>query len=75
MTHLEFLRRQRQLSQMDLAIKLRCHYTVISQLERGHRSSITDQQLKALRRIFGSEWDRESLLTPVSDLPPEVCVK
>ena len=48
MTNLEYVRRMAGFSQMDLAVKLRCHASVVSKLERGWQIRVNPR----IARVF-----------------------
>jgi ribosome-binding protein aMBF1 (putative translation factor) len=62
MTNLEYLRRIAAMSQMDLAVRLQCHASLVSKLERGWQAKVNPQVARRLMRIFGPEWPVNRLL-------------
>jgi len=62
MTNLEYLRRVYGISQMDLAIKLKCHSSLISKLERGWQTKVNSVIQRRLAKFFGADWTIEKLL-------------
>jgi len=47
---------------MELAVKLGCHSSLISKLERGWQTRVNDKIARKLRRIFGDQWSVDRLL-------------
>lgn len=69
-TGLEVLRRQRGLSQADVALLTGMSQIRVSEIERGMRP--IGEQLRALRDAFGMPESVEFLLTETIELAPEV---
>ncbi len=53
MTRLEYLRRTAGMSQIDLALKIGSHPSLISKLERGWQSRLSKKAEKSLFSVFG----------------------
>lgn len=68
MNNLGFLRRKGNLTQMDLAVRLGTHVTVISRLETGYQQRAPKWIEDGLREVFGEEWSLERLLQPIDAL-------
>ncbi len=67
MTRLEFLRRTAGMDQMGLAVRIGCHSSLISKLERGWRTSVSPEIERKLSRVFRG-WKFSQLLQPVPEL-------
>ncbi len=49
---------------MDLAIRLGCHPSIVSRLEKGWQTNVSNPLQKRFTEIFGRGWDIERLLDP-----------
>ena len=75
MTNLEYQRRLSGMNQMDLAIKLKCHASLVSKLERGWQNKVSPVVERRLTRVF-TGWTIEGLLAPhtPADTKPDVSI-
>ncbi len=64
MNNLEYIRRMNGLSQMDLAMQLRCHPSILSRLEKGWQTNVSKPLQQRFVEAFGADWNLQKLLDP-----------
>ncbi len=70
MTNLQLLRRQRQMSQKDLAKKLGIAVVDVSRLENRWYTRAPKRVDKLLKSLFGPGWTFETLMQEVAEPTP-----
>lgn len=72
MNHLEFLRRERGISQRELAAIIGVNQSILSRCERGWWTKPPKGLEGKLQAYFGKQWTFDKLMQPVSDATPAI---